>query len=103
MAGLEAEVFLEGKWKNYDDLESNISLPELLLTLETLRKRDYENKKFAAALKGVNIDEEMDDPIEKIRRKLAAKSKGGDVDHSDILADPNFGINRDGGILYETI
>ena len=33
-------------------------MPELLTTLDAIRKRDYEERKFFASLKGINLDEE---------------------------------------------
>ena len=36
-------------------------MPELINTLKAVNKRDYENKKFQASLKGVDIGEQQDD------------------------------------------
>jgi hypothetical protein len=57
LAKLESEVFLLGIWKNFDDLEKAISIEELMLILSTIRDLDYEEKKFMAALQGVDLDE----------------------------------------------
>ena len=57
LAKLEAEVFLLGIWKDYDDLEKSLSMPELLVTLESKRELDYSEKKFLAAIQGVDLDE----------------------------------------------
>ena len=36
-------------------------MPELINTLKAVNKRDYENKKFQASLKGIDIGEQQDD------------------------------------------
>lgn len=56
LAALEAEVFLLGIWKDYDELESSLSMPELVATLESAREADYREKKFLAAIQGVDLD-----------------------------------------------
>jgi phytoene/squalene synthetase len=68
---------LLGHWKNFDELETNLSLEELTALLEASRKKDFEDKKFAAALQGVDLD----DPSENIRdiaelKGYAARQEG---------------------------
>jgi len=58
LAKLEAEVFLLGIWKDYRELELSLSMPELLATLASKRELDYEEKKFLAAIQGVDLDAE---------------------------------------------
>jgi hypothetical protein len=52
---------LLGHWKNFDELESNLSLDELTALLDITRKKDYEDKKFLAAVNGIDLDEESQD------------------------------------------
>jgi len=54
---LESEAFLLGHWRNFDELESSLSLDELTAVLDASRKKDYEDKKFSASLQGVELDE----------------------------------------------
>ena len=54
---MESEAFLIGQWKNFDELETNLSLEELIAILDAKRKKDYEDKKFLAAIQGVDLDE----------------------------------------------
>lgn len=49
-----------GHWKNFDELESSLSLEELTALLDFTRKREYEDKKFSAALQGVELDEQQE-------------------------------------------
>jgi hypothetical protein len=56
LAKLESEVFLLGIWKNFDELESSISIEELMQVLSITRDLDYEEKKFSAALQGIDLD-----------------------------------------------
>lgn len=44
-------------YKNFEDLEESLSLPELERLLEQIRIDKHEDRKFAAALKGIDIDE----------------------------------------------
>lgn len=106
---MESRVFLTGIWKNYQELEESISMPELLAILEAQHNQDYENKKFAAALKGVNLDEQAQsgpDPWEAMKARVA--SKGGTNDPNDILSlqggaatQAGFGIGL--GLEYEAL
>lgn len=53
-----------GHWKNFDELESSLSMEELLALIESLRKKDMEDKKFLAAIQGVDLDSEEDTKFE---------------------------------------
>ena len=53
---MEAEAFLLGQWRNFDELEVNLSLPELEAILDAERERQYNQNKFLAALKGIDLD-----------------------------------------------
>jgi hypothetical protein len=109
LAKLEAEVFLIGIWKDYEDLETSLSLPELVATLESKRELDYQEKKFLAAIQGVDIDgggsqEPAVDPWEAMKARVFS---GGATDQpNDILAlqginaaQAGFGIGA--GLGYE--
>ena len=115
LAKLEAEIFLTGIWKNYDELESSISLPELMATLESKRDLDYNEKKFLAAMQGVDLDEQVGapkqdnvDPWEAMKARVEAKVSGiGNGDPNDILSfqgqkahQAGFGIGM--GLEYGT-
>jgi len=58
LAALESEIFLLGIWKDYEDLESSLSMPELMVTLSSKRELDYDEKKFLAAIQGVDLDQQ---------------------------------------------
>lgn len=106
---LESEIFTLGIWKNYDDLESNISMPELMAILSGRRELDYEEKKFLAAIQGVDLDKNQDRG-QKEWEDLKARvfSKGQATDSNDILAlqgqnaaKAGFGIGM--GLDYEDL
>jgi hypothetical protein len=68
-----------GIWKNFEEIEENLTLAELEKLLEVKREQDYSDKKFAAALKGVNLDDNDDNEattFEDIKRRAEAKTKG---------------------------
>lgn len=71
-----------GHWKNYDDLESSLSLDELMVTLNAIRDKDHRDKKFLAAMQGVDIDEgqeEIED-VTSLNNKRVAATEGFGID-----------------------
>lgn len=110
---LESEAFLLGIWKNYDELESSICLAELMSILEQKREMDYQDKKFTASLKGIDLDDAVgkkeEDPWEAMKARVAAKASGiGNGNPNDITAlqgikaqQAGFGIGH--GLDYEVL
>jgi hypothetical protein len=106
LAKLESEVFLIGIWKDYDQLESSMSMQELTATLKIKRELDYSDKKFAAAMQGVDLDKNSGSGNEWEDMKARVFSKGATGDGRDILAlqganaeKAGFGIGM--GLTYE--
>jgi hypothetical protein len=83
LAELEAEAFLLGHWKNFDELESNLSMVELQAILKAARERQWEQNKFTAALKGIKLDgaagksdkERFEEVVSKAKAQAAGKSE----------------------------
>jgi hypothetical protein len=86
LAEIEAEVFLIGIWKDYEELESSMSMPEVLITLSAKRDLDYQEKKFLAAMQGVDLDKETgkNNPWEEMKARVF--SGGGTSNPNDVLA-----------------
>lgn len=70
-------------WKNFDEMEENLTVEELSAILDASREAEHEKRKFAAALKGINLDEgknkrgDGDTPtFEDIKRRAEAKARG---------------------------
>lgn len=115
LAKLEAEVFLLGIWKDYQDLEESLSMPELMATLSSSRELDFEEKKFLAAMQGVDLGSTSEKSNEKVRGqqewedlKARVFSKGKTGNANDILslqganaAKAGFGIGM--GLDYEDL
>jgi hypothetical protein len=113
LAKLESEVFLLGIWKNFDELESSISIEELMQILSITRDLDYEEKKFSAALQGVDLDSKTGKSGEAVRgqqewenMKARVFSRGATEDANDVLSlqgpkakKAGFGIGM--GLGYE--
>jgi hypothetical protein len=87
LAKLESEVFLLGIWKDYNELELSLSMPELIATLGVIREVDYSEKKFLAAIQGVDLDKESGKG-QKEWEDLKARvfSGGATSDSNDVLA-----------------
>jgi hypothetical protein len=103
---LEAEAFLTGIWKNFEELEESMSMPELTLLLSTKRDIEYQQKKFDAAMQGVNLDDETgkSDPWEEMKARVFSGGKAKDSD--DILYYQGVNANKAGfgigmGLDYE--
>jgi hypothetical protein len=109
LAKLESEAFLLGIWKDYQELEESLSMPELMATLSSKRELDYEEKKFLAAIQGVDLDSQSGSSRGQKKwedMKARVFSKGKTSDSNDILAlqgpaaqKAGFGIGM--GIDYE--
>ena len=75
-------------------------MPELTAILKASRDKDHEERKFSAAIQGIDLDSESgakEDPWEKLKAKVASGGKA--ADSKDILglqgsnaAQAGFGI-----------
>jgi hypothetical protein len=110
LAKLETEAFLLGIWKNIDELETSISVVELIAIIGSKRDLDYEEKKFAAAMQGVDLDGATENDSQKAWEDMKARvfSNGATSDSKDILAlqgqnavKAGFGIGM--GLDYEDL
>jgi hypothetical protein len=78
---------LLGKWKNFDELESSLSIDELMAMIEALRKREERERIFSAAINGVDLED---------------NSNGGDVtdlQKGQTAQEEGFGINEGLGFM----
>lgn len=103
---LESELFLLGIWKDFDDLEKSLSMPEISALLEAKRDADYEEKKFSAAIQGVDLEAQQAEPDAWEKLKTKVFSGGRTDDPNDIIAyqgtnaaKAGFGIGM--GLEYE--
>jgi len=111
LAKLESEVFWLGIWKDYEELELSLSMPELMITLESKRELDYQEKKFLAAIQGVDLDKNSGrEKGQKEWEDMKARvfSKGATSDSNDVLSlqgqnakKSGFGIGM--GLEYEDL
>lgn len=108
---MEAEVFLLGHWKDYNELEESLSMPELLATLKAARSVKWRDYKFNAAMQGVTLPEDGDEgsrSFEEVKRRAETAAAGGDPDVDDIVnlkgslaQTEGFGIDIEGGMRYQ--
>ena len=108
LAEIESEVFLLGIWKDYDELESSMSMPEIMSTLKVKRDLDYSNKKFLAAMQGVDLDKSSGKSNAWEEMKARVFSNGQAAGAKDIVAlqgisaqKAGFGIGM--GLSYEKL
>lgn len=89
LAKLESEVFLLGIWKDYSELEESLSLSEIMAIISSKRELDYQEKKFFAAIQGVDLEDSSDSERgQKEWENLKARvfSGGATNDSNDVLA-----------------
>lgn len=73
-----------GAWKNFEEIEDNLSLPEIEQILDSYRESKWEQNKFLAALKGIELDDyhtatrsgDGEVTAEDIKRRAEAKIRG---------------------------
>lgn len=63
-------------FKNYDDLEAHLTMQEVSKMIEKAREKKYEDQKFKAALKGIDLDEGRSSKFDEIKRRAEAKALG---------------------------
>jgi hypothetical protein len=111
LAKIESEVFLLGIWKDYNELEESLSLAEILAILSSKRELDYQEKKFFAAIQGVDLESEGNEERgQKEWEDMKARvfSRGATSDSNDVLSlqgqnarSAGFGIGM--GLDYEDL
>ena len=110
LASLEAEAFLVGAWENFESLEASITMSELLAVIERGRDLDYQEKKFLAAIQGVDLDKQSGKNNANAWEEMKARVfSGGQTDNPNditsfqgVKAQQNgFGIGM--GLGYEDL
>ena len=110
LVSLESEVFLLGIWKDYDELETSLSMQELTTTLNAKRDSEYRDKRFIAAMQGVDLDKQTgknnDNAWERMKAKVFSGGKAKDSNDITALQGVNaqkagFGIGM--GLGYEDL
>lgn len=89
-------------------MEDRLTMPELVAILDAKRENDHVNRKFMAALQGVDLDKNKVSNDEWERLKAKVYSKGKTNNPNDILALQGKAAKRAGfgigmGLDYEVI
>jgi hypothetical protein len=66
LSSLESEVFLLGHWKNFEELEENLSIDELNALVDASRKKEEREMRFLAAINGVDLDGQQEEATEDV-------------------------------------
>lgn len=108
LAELESELFLLGIWKDYEELEASLSMPEITATLNAKRESDYNEKKFLAAIQGIDLDKQSGNQNAWEEMKARVFSKGRAANANDITALQGYNAEKAGfgigmGLTYERI
>lgn len=97
-----------GHWKDYDELESSLSMQELIATLGAMHEKENRHNKFLAAIQGIDLSDSTPTPQNGSDAPLslaevtarAERRLGGSEDSAYAL---EFGISSDDGLGYETL
>lgn len=76
MAALVTKALLIGPWKNVEEVEEALSLPEIIALLKEDAEQEFSRRKFMAALKGITLDDPAEDKaatFEEVKRRAAVK------------------------------
>ena len=102
-----SEVFLLGHWKDYDELESSLSMPELIATLDAMARIEKRKNKFLAALQGIDIEKDQQSDgvsktntpstVEEVQARAIARLTG-DTNAAGAVA---AGVTPEMGIQYK--
>ncbi len=96
-----------GTWRNYQDLEESLSMPELLQTIESMQEKERQDKIFLASLQGVDLRDEQEEKgptFEDIRLKaMGIEATTDDVVslQGSMAAEAGFGIGAGLGYSKE--
>ncbi len=97
-------MFLLGHWKDYEELEENISMPELTATLKAIYKVENRKNKFIAAMQGVDLDSDntSSDSTEKPStfQEIQARAISKLTNNENVAGAAELGITPDMGIGY---
>jgi len=95
-----------GNWKNYEEIEENLSMPEILQTIRSMQKAEVDKRKFLASIQGIDLgneEKENESPtFEDVqRRALGIQASGDDVLslQGAFASQAGFGIGA--GLGYE--
>ena len=88
-----AETFIMGAWKSIAEMEDNLTLDELVLIRDAYFKERHETQRFAAALKGIDLDaDSVDERFQKVKAQVEADLMG--------MSEDEYFFNQ-AGIDYE--
>lgn len=78
---------LLGIYKNIEELEDSICLEEVEAILTAYHQRQYDDRRFAAGLKGVDLDEisneESESDFETIKARAEARLAGRSTEEAE--------------------
>lgn len=68
-------ISVPGAWKNFDDIEESLTMPELESLVTTARKMRQDDQRFMAALKGIDLDKNSENDVEAARKRVETRAK----------------------------
>lgn len=87
---------LIGPWKSVEEVEENLCLPELVALIKVHAEEEWADRKFAAALKGIELPDPQQEHVatfEEVKRRAEARLAGIDEEQLDFM---DMGIDYQG-------
>lgn len=99
-------MFLLGHWKDYEELEESLSMPELTATLKAMYKVENRKNKFLAAMQGVDLDSDStSDSTDKPStfQDIQARAMAKLTNNESVSGAAQLGLTPDMGIGYAVL
>jgi hypothetical protein len=97
-----------GHWKDYEELETSLSMQELIATLGAMHEKENRQNKFLAAIQGIDLSPDNsssstngDAPTSLAEINARADKRLGGSESSSFALE--FGISQDEGLGYEVL
>lgn len=96
-----------GHWKDYEELEESLSMPELTATLKAMYKAENRKNKFLASLQGVELDGDdsegsSDDSTKPLTfADIQARAIAKVTNNESLSRAAEYGFTPDFGVDYE--
>lgn len=92
-------VRIPGSWSSFDQIEEALTLDELMLLYSTIHESLTSDRKFAASLKGIDLDKNDSNQAESssfddVKRRAEARLQGVTEDQLS-FAEAGFGFEEE--------
>lgn len=84
-----------GTYKNFDDLELHLTRDELIIMYKRANEIRMDDKRFTAALKGIDLDEGKITEFDEVKRRAEATAAGMSEEEYELDGMLNMEVDED--------